>query len=414
MAARVLYARFEIGRLKMDCVGYVDEVSRFCVSGWVADRDDWSKSLSVEILVKGRARITCRADGFRGKLDELHPDATGRYVFQHYFATPLSMYEDQDISVRVTDTTYNLIQQVRTLSAIEADPNTSIYRPSAPVLLTTMGRTGSTAVMAVLAQHPKVTVAGARPYEIEMGCYYAYALRTLAATGDHEKSLRTDNVTATENRFHIGFNPYFKASHAAVFKIPEGFQQYMTRRLPSRLGSAFRDIILDYYEEVSRDQMKEFPIYFAEKSLPEQDSRRGIRFMFPNVREIVLIRDMKDVICSSTSSSGASFDRALQSTFTAAKQLKSIHSEQNPNIMFLKYEDFVQDNTPIISKIFGFLGLASINSDEKGMSTLFSTHATSSTPAASIGRWKTDLTKEQGKACEILDPFMDHFGYSLS
>ena len=35
----------------MDYVGYVDEISRFCVAGWVADRDDWTKSQTVEILV---------------------------------------------------------------------------------------------------------------------------------------------------------------------------------------------------------------------------------------------------------------------------------------------------------------------------------------------------------------------------
>jgi hypothetical protein len=182
-------------------------------------------------------------------------------------------------------------------------------------------------------------------------------------------------------------------------------ERFMTRRLPVRLGNAFREVILDYYEDVAKDQGTDYPIYFAEKALPELDARRGIRFMFPKVLEVVLIRDMRDVVCSSTSSSGTSFDRALGANVTAAKQLLAIEDEQNPNIMFLKYEDFVLDNEKTIERLFQFCGLASIRSDDRGMSDLFVTHATSSSPAASIGRWKKDLSVEQQQKCEIFNPF---------
>jgi hypothetical protein len=396
----------------MDYVGYVDEISRFCVAGWVADRDDWNKSQTVEIIVKGRARSVCKAEDLRSKLDQLHPDATGRYAFRFYFPNPLSMYDEHEVSVRVCDTTYYLIQQQPSIQAIKADQSASAHRPNGPILLSTSGRTGSTAVMAVLAQHPNIVVAGTRPYEIELGCYYAYALRTLIANGDHHKSLRTDNITAIENRFKIGFNPYFKAGHGEVFRDPAVLERYMSGRLPARLGSAFRDIILDYYEEVARDQETDYPIYFAEKSLPEQESRRGIRFMFPKVREIVLIRDLRDVVCSSTSSSGTSFDRALEATATAARQFQAIEAQKNSSVMFLKYEDFVLDNAKSIERLFRFLGLVSIASDEQGMKDLFTVHATSSTPTASIGRWRKDLTAEQCKRCEVLDPFLNYFEYN--
>ncbi len=395
----------------MDYMGYVDEISRFCVAGWVADRDDWRKSQTVEISVKGRARVTCIADNFREKLDELHPDATGRYAFRFYFPSPLSMYDEHELSVCVADTEYHLIQQQPSIRSIAANPDVSVHRPNGPILLTTTGRTGSTAVMAVFAQHPSIVVAGTRPYEIELGCYYAYALRTLVADGDHYESLRTDNITEAANRFNIGFNPYFLAGHGKVFKDPKALERFMTGRLPARLGGAFRELILDYYEEVAKDQGVDNPIYFAEKSLPELDSRRGIRFMFPKVREVVLIRDMRDVICSTTSSSGTSFDDAFEANATAAMELLAIGSEKNPNIMFLRYEDFVQDNERAIAKLFRFFDLTSISSDEQGMNDLFIAHATSATPAASIGRWKKDLSLEQQRKCKIFDTFLDYFGY---
>ena len=72
-------------------------------------------------------------------------------------------------------------------------------------------------------------------------------------------------------------------------------RRYLNSRVPGRIGAAFREIILDYYEEVAGDQAVDHPLYFAEKSLPERDARLGIRFMFPNTHEIVLIRDLRDV-----------------------------------------------------------------------------------------------------------------------
>ena len=262
-----------MGTAEMNYVGYVDELTRFCVAGWVADQADWKKSLTVQVLVDGQIRSVSKADVFRARLDELHPDATGEYAFKFYFPNPLSLYETQHVSVRVANSEFYLAQGQQVIEAIKADPAVSSLRPSAPVLLTTMGRTGSTAVMATLAQHPNVVVAGIRPFEIELGCYYAYALRTLAANGDHERSLNTDRITASENRYHIGFNPYFRENHGNVFKSQNVLNNYMINRLPPRLAGAFREIILDYYEEVARDQGMDYPIYFAEKSLPERDSR---------------------------------------------------------------------------------------------------------------------------------------------
>jgi hypothetical protein len=400
-----------MGKVEMDYVGHIDELNRNCVAGWVADRNDWQKSLTVDILVGEQGKGVAKADIFRAKLDQLDPNATGRYAFKFYFDNTLSMYEAQDVTVRVSNSSYRLLPKQRVIEAIKPDPTVSILRAGAPVLLTTMGRTGSTAVMAVLAQHPNIVVAGNRPFEVELGCYYAYALRTLVANGDHEKSINTDMITAAENRFHIGFNPYFRPNHAGVFKNPTVLDRFMSSRLPARLGGAFRDIILDYYEEVARDQGMGYPIYFAEKSLPEQDSRRGIRYMFPKIREILLIRDLRDVVCSATSSSGSAFDHVLEATKTADRHLRKIDAEKDDSMMILKYEDFVLDNAQVVAKLFRFLGLASIDSDQDGMDALFATHATSATPAASIGRWKRDLTTEQRKRCEAFNPFLEHFGY---
>ncbi len=396
----------------MDYVGHVDEVTRFYVVGWVADRDDWSLSLKVDVLVNGSLQGGCVADKLRPSLGDLHPDATGCYAFRFYFAAPLSMFDRHDVTVQVSGTTYCLMRQGRSIPAIvDAAPSAS-QRPLGPILLSTMGRTGSTAVMSILGQHPNVVVAGDRPYEVELGCYYAYALRTLLAAGDHERSLRTDDITAVANRFQIGFNPYFAPAFASVFKNPATLDRFMSGRLPVRLAGAFRDIILDYYEDVATDQGVVRPIYFAEKSLPERDARLGIRFMFPNVREVVLVRDLRDVVCSAGSSNGVAFDRLVMATTSAARQILNIDFNGSPNTFLVRYEDLILDEPATTAKLFQFLGLTSVAPDTRSMTDLFAAHATSATPAASIGRWKRDLTPEQQAKCKGFETFLERFNYT--
>ncbi|HVY15456.1 MAG TPA: hypothetical protein VHB27_09515, partial [Rhodopila sp.] len=282
----------EDGQAKGQFVGYIDESNRFFVTGWVADRSDWSRSLRVDVLVNGVPVGYCEANLPREGLKSLDPNATGRYVYRYYYANPLSMFEANHVTVRVSSTKAYLIETKGVIPAVSLDRSDVAQRPLGPVLLSTCGRTGSTAVMSEMARHPHIIVAGKRPFEIELGCYYAYALRTLCAATDTERSLRADRITATENRFHIGFNPYFDHALApTVFKNPLKLSEFLYERVPSHLAKAFRNIILDFYQEVAADKGISYPIYFAEKSLPERDSRLGIRYLFPNVREVVLVRD---------------------------------------------------------------------------------------------------------------------------
>lgn len=397
----------------MDYVGYIDDANRFSVCGWVADRHDWEQSLRVDILVNGQPQGFAHANEFREGLAQLNPAATGRYAFRYYFANPLSMYRPHEVTVRVSNSNYFLTRIGGSIGAIKPDPNTSSARPSGPILLSTSGRTGSTLVMATLAQHPNVVVAGDRPYEVEMACYYSYALRTLLAAGDQSRSLRTDRITATENRFHIGFNPYFDYSFSSVFKNRETLWSFLSDRVPARLSQAFRDIILDYYQEVAADQGIEHPIYFAEKSLPERDSRLGVRFMFPNVREIVLVRDLRDVLCSSIATKNAEFEPILKATVAAGQQFVNILDEARPGLMLLKYEDYIERKEQTVAHLYEFLGLSAVREDTERTGALFDVHATSKSPTASIGRWRDDLTPDQKARCEVLAPYLERLGYAV-
>lgn len=397
----------------MNFVGYVDEITRFHVAGWVADKDDWQRSLRVDILINGEGHGFCFADQFREQLDSLDAQATGRYAFKFYFADPLSMFDEHTVSVRVSNTEYYLQGSHNAICAIKGGNSLSSDRPANAIIVTTMGRTGSTAVMALLAQHPSIVVAGEKPYEVELGCYYSYALRTLTAAGDHDRSLKPSMITASENRFQIGFNPYFEASFVSAFKDRQRFMRFMASSVPNRLGMTFREIVLDYYEELAKDKGIYAPLFFAEKSLPERDSRLGIRFMFPHVKEILLIRDLRDVLCSAMHSNKGAFETLLADTANSGRQLVDIKMKPGGSIFILKYEDFVLHRKTTADALFRYLGLTPIDMSLSARDSLFSLHGTSKSPESSIGRWQNDLTPVQQEKAKILNRYMEQLGYPV-
>ena len=91
--------------------------------------------------------------------------------------------------------------------------------------------------MEVLRAHRRNIVAGKPPYEIEMGCYYAYALRALVADADHERSLRPDRITDAANHRLIGFNPFFDPF---VFRNGEELRRFTKANASASVDRQYR------------------------------------------------------------------------------------------------------------------------------------------------------------------------------
>ena len=80
----------------------------------------------------------------------------------------------------------------------------------------------------------------------------------------------------------------------------------------------------------------------------------------------------------------------------------------------VRYEDLVLREQQTLERLFGSIGLdyAPV-ADPDEESRLFSRHATSKSPAASIGRWKEDLTDaEKEQANNSFKEFLETFEYA--
>lgn len=394
----------------MQPIGYIDEVNLFSISGWAANLDDVTTAVTVVIMIDGVEIGRMKAEALREGLRKIAPGATGLYVFKYYFASPLSAFKSYDLSVRVHGSKFELSPGKFRMEGVSHAPSRTPLLPLRPLMMTTMGRSGSTLLMSILAAHPGIVVADERPYEVELLTYYAYALRTLMVAGDHEKSLRPDKITSADNQYSIGFNPYFNSSHRLKFKTPALLDQFMHGPLPQILSGAIKDIVVEFYNAVAIDRKKDRPIYFAEKALPEQVIRKSTQHVFGNFKEIVLVRDLRDAVCSFVQYGNLDFDHAFQAMASSAERILNLANSDEPDICYIRYEDLVENPRPTIDKILGYLGLTT-DFEIPDSTALFAVHATSNNPRASIGRWRKTLSPEALKRCEQFEEFHLRFNY---
>jgi hypothetical protein len=172
------------------------------------------------------------------------------------------------------------------------------------------------------------------------------------------------------------------------------------------------------------------PRYFAEKAPPDR-IMATVRELYPRSRELILVRDWRDVFCSMRSYSSMRgielFGRSDQGTdaehvtFLRARIEEFMrHLEANRDRSHVvRYEDLVLDPSATIEGVLEYLGL------ERGSDVVSAmrepvldsgpegeTHRTTVSGDRSIGRWREDLSAELRATChEELGPLLAQFGY---
>jgi hypothetical protein len=159
--------------------------------------------------------------------------------------------------------------------------------------------------------------------------------------------------------------------------------------------------------------------YFTEKNLrPEWLFRE----LYPGAKEIFLVRDFRDVICSSLAANAkwgkrffgrerAASDRdyVFVRAGMARPWILEPWRQRGAGAHLVRYEELILDPEPVLRGVLEYLELDPSDSVIREMLRLAgatqagearSEHMTSSSAAASIGRWKTDLPAPLVEACD--------------
>jgi Sulfotransferase family len=397
----------------MSMLGHVDRCTRNFILGWAADPAAPSKTIEICIVLNGLRIGRTRAELPRAPLQNAFPGSTGRYGFRYEFDPPLSPFRDQKIDILFCDNEQSVPNGKRFIRKLNFTGNVDDLLAHnsgpTPLLVTSAGRSGSSLCMARLAAHPQIAVGGDHPFEVLLLSYYSVALRTMTADADRARSLSPEMILAAQSKFRLGFNPF----NDTVFGDHESLLSYWSETSPTVLARSFRSLIWLYYESVCNVKQKRLLSFFCEKSQANPVVRQGTMAMFGRLKEIILLRDPRDLLCSAKSFWHLETDRAIQNIKSQYNYLLTREQHFQTDTIFVRYEDLILEPEKTMRAIYAFLGVEYSDVWACGdRGDVFAQHATSRSPVDSIGRWRNDLSSDEVALCvSAFDRFLAGFKY---
>ena len=328
-------------------VGHVGRLAADVVGGWAADTENPDAAVDVIIYVDGKRVAQVACDQLREDLRDLQTYGEGRHGFRYQFPTPLPIAYLDRVSVRF----------VRT-GALLPEGEKALPAPGRlqPILVTAAGRSGTTLMMNRLSRSPQICLAETPPFEVRLLSYWSTVVRTLTAEADHDRSMHPDNLEG--DGFKVGSNPFWHRAFAAAFRTPELKTEYFKTYSPREAQDFARKMIMEYYLRLKDDQGKDKAIFFAEKANNLVRSMRVFtRLLFADTKEIVLVRDPRDLLCSHRSYFGSEPTRAFHDITRATAELLRPKQEDSPSILFIRYEDMISDEARVSAQLKTFLAV---------------------------------------------------------
>lgn len=291
-------------------------------------------------------------------------------------------------------------------------PLHSAFQPKLrPLLVTSWGRSGTVWMMHLLAQHPQIVVHQVYPYELRAFTYWMEMLLNSIPTDPFSKRPFIESLDTSQLRYWLG------------------------RIYIERLAFFCQQGVEAIYQQIAKMQDKSEPVYFAEKNLPSLIPMLMWE-LYPQAREIFLIRDLRDIVCSARAFSakhgykdfGYQFVTNDEEYIWWLRQVAMVFLEswqqRADKAILIRYEDLILYPVETLTTIFSYLGLDHtpskvqniIQKAEKAAQESFElkNHRTSLNPKASIQRWRHELNPRLQKVCqEAFGDFLKEFGYAV-
>jgi len=294
----------------------------------------------------------------------------------------------------------------------------------APVLITTIGRSGSKWLTTLLGCHPDIVAFEPLVYEPRVATYWLSVFRALSTPYSYLRQIHADNLG--ERRWWLG-----DGAGDLPTPPPPGSLDWLGGGGVMRLARMCQGAIDAFYRHTAAANDKPEARYFVEKFTVHPQLLNLATELFPQAREIILVRDLRDWLSSVLSwnalhdqngfgrEEGMSDAVYLQERARMhAEALLARSRERQGAAHVVRYEDLITAPEQTLGDLLGFLGLgagpapARLVEDASRDHELMDPHRTVADPQASIGRWRRDLAPELAElATDALGPALRGFGY---
>jgi hypothetical protein len=410
-------------QLEFPRVAEESDVYSFDVAGWVLGKT--APVARVEALLDGRPILEipggferrdvasafpgvdeAKTSGFRGSIGTLKLPST--------FELVISATLETDVRVPLAR-----IEGGR--KSLPASRDVAIQ----PLAMNTIGRSGSTWLTWLLGCHPEILAFEPFGHDARVATYWMSVLQDLSQPSSYRQQLGPSNLAAA--RWWLGD----EGSRANEFG-EGGLQTWLGAEAIESLAVLCQGQIEGFYKRLATGTGRSSPRYFVEKVLPYQVFPDLLSELYPDAREIILVRDFRDLLCSvlafnekrgyqafGREQRDSDADYVRTTLRRSAESLLKRWRSREPAAHLVRYEDLVLQSADTLRTLLRYVGVD--HSDAAVTQTIESAldasgtehHRTTSDPKASIGRWRDDLSEDLMLVCQdALDPVLGEFGYS--
>lgn len=297
-----------------------------------------------------------------------------------------------------------------------------------PLMLSNLGRSGSTWVTQLLGQHPQIVTYRPFEYEPRIASYWIETLRGLAQPASYRNALDPE---VHDELWWLGRD---RSTPLPTLDTSPELQRVVERDGIRDLAEFGRGRIERFYRVVAREQEKHDARYFLERFFGTDPMAPHIAGeLYAQAKGLFLVRDYRDVMCSIRSYNaktglqqfgrdpGVSDEDYIRGYFGAnIRALAARWHEARGSAHLLRYEDLVTRPEETLTAVLEFAGLDAHPSTVKRTleaamqvrSDRQRQHMTTSDPHASIGRWRNELGDDLRAACaESFGAVLRDFGY---
>jgi sulfotransferase family protein len=295
-----------------------------------------------------------------------------------------------------------------------------------PIIVTTIGRTGSTWLSWVLSHHPEVISFRPWVYEPRVSIYHTEVLASLSQPFSYLQMVSGDL-----------YGPDWWLGNDRTFQDYEqdtDFERWLGSNYLAELASVLMGRVDAIYRSIAEREKKPDARFFVEKHHPSSYVQDMIWDAFPGAREIILVRDLRDVVCSilayGRQRSAPSFGREFATSDedfirdylrTTVEELRKAWLRRFDDVHLMRYEDLIQRPEETLETLLSYIGvdgsaatIESVVAKSRDTNDEQDGHRTATSIDSSIGRWKSDLSPELQLVCEeALGDMMDAFGYTV-
>lgn len=398
--------------------------------GWVLGKEQAVKTVIVtDTLGREYARMslnTPRPDVASHYSDVPHAQQCGFYGTVNLLGLPL------DVVLRIEALLVPGIRLELATLKIQRSPmpvtgNTLLQ----PIIVNSIGRTGTTWLMRLLSEHPRVAAYRHYPFEGRIASYW---IHNLLKTHEQEPTNVSAAPLYTINRDWMNLQLCRHSAGLQWFR--KSYLEQLSAFCKQSIEQCFLALAVaeGHAFQSDNEAASPEPFYFAEKFGPGY--MPGLLWeLYSGAREIVLVRDFRDMHCSIKSftdkrggaeafgvNSKDGESGFVEHTAKRIEMLVKDWEQRKDKIYLLHYEDLILEPEKTLADLLSYLKLDNSpaviqrllkDASKDNNNSLMEGHRTSSDIKSSVGRWRKELSREQQNLLhDKFGEYLTLFGYS--